>query len=182
MSGTPSRFNRRVRKLWKSGKSMTTAAAGLRARSAWSSERSAPRNSGSFSRTSEMPTTESASDRTTVSSPASPSRAPPIPNAGSAGRRSGSALSRRAPWRSPEASPADRRRFTPSLPREGVHQPRHREPAEHERGHQHPEELPALPAILPPQQGEEGGHEKRVEGHDEEVVGRDEADHDLRPR
>ena len=156
----------------------------LRARAARSSERSAPRSAGSFSKTSEMPTTESASDRTTVSSPAAASRAPPIPNAVRPGRRGCERLEQAGAVEvagglaggDQEVQDGINRSDDRSATRgNGIHQPRHREPAEHERGHQHPEELPALPAVLPPEEGEEGGHEKRVERHDQEVVGREEA-------
>ena len=72
------------------------------------------------------------------------------------------------------------------LARERIHQPRHRETAEHERGEQDAEELPALPCGPARQRSAKNADtRKRVERHDQEVVAAgSERDHRLllRPR
>src|SRR5215472_2155779 len=194
MSGIPRRFSFRDSRLWKSGKSMSTAASGRRSAAAASREDSARRTPGTFSTASLIPTTERASERATGSSPAETRRSPPMPNARIPGRSTCSAPSRRAPWRSPDASPAERSRFSGGsgavmaagapaslLGAERVHEPRDGETAEHERGQQNPEELPALPPFLAPEKGEERRHEERVDDHDEEVIGRDQGHHRFFP-
>jgi hypothetical protein len=95
----------------KVGKSMRTAAAGRRRRASADKTPRARRRAGSFSATSEIPTTESSSEATTRSSPAASRRAPPMPKAETSGRADRSAERSLAPCRSPDASPADRSRF-----------------------------------------------------------------------